>query len=197
MTKIQLIKQLVNENDGLLFTEDITKHNIHREFIRKLVKEGYLEKVAHGTYLSKDGFKDSMFVLQTRKKRCIFSHETALYLHDLTDRDPFELSVTVPKGYNATQLKKEGVKVFIVAKELYSLGVEETHTDFGRPVRAYNKERTICDMVRNRNNVDKYILNDAIKRYFRSEEKNVYLLMEYAELLKIQKIIKKEYSILL
>jgi predicted transcriptional regulator of viral defense system len=162
-----------------------------------LVREGYLEKIASGTYLSKDGFKDNMFILQVRKKCCIFSHETALYLHDLTDRDPFELSVTVPKGYNATQLKKEGIKVYIVAKELYKFGIEEAHTDFGRMIKVYNKERTICDMIRNRNNVDKYILNDAMKRYFRSKEKNIHLLMEYAELLKVQKIIKKEYSILL
>ncbi len=79
MTKTQLIKKLIDENDGLLFTKDITKHNIHREFIRKLVIEGYLEKIANGTYLSKDGFEDNMFILQVRKKRCVFSHETALY----------------------------------------------------------------------------------------------------------------------
>ncbi len=103
----------------------------------------------------------------------------------------------MPKGYNATQLKKEGIKVYIVAKELYMLGVEEVYTDFRRLVKAYNKERTICDMIRNRKNVDKYVLNDAVKRYFRSREKNIHLLMEYAGLLKVQNIIKKEYSVLL
>jgi hypothetical protein len=33
------------------------------------------------------------------------------------------------------------------------MGVTEVETLFGRTIRAYNKERTICDIVRNRNNM--------------------------------------------
>lgn len=50
-----------------------------------------------------------MYRIQAKNQRIIFSHETALYLHDLTDRDPIELSVTIPYGYNATHLRDEGI----------------------------------------------------------------------------------------
>ena len=43
--------------------------------------------------------------------------ETALYLHDLTDRDPIEWVVTLPSGYNGSKLKEIGMKVYFIKKE--------------------------------------------------------------------------------
>lgn len=43
--------------------------------------------------------------------------------------------------------------------------VAELKTSYGRFIKAYNQERTICDIIRNRNNMDITILNEAIKRY--------------------------------
>ena len=35
-------------------------------------------------------------------RRQLFSHETALFFHDLTDREPLAYSITVKTGYNPT-----------------------------------------------------------------------------------------------
>ena len=91
-----------------------------------------------------------MYRIQAKNQRIIFSHETALYLDDLTDRDPIESSVTIPYGYNATHLRDEGIKVYTVKKTLHQMGSIELKTIYGRNIKAYNKERTICDIVRNR-----------------------------------------------
>jgi hypothetical protein len=39
---------------------------------------------------------DEMVVIQARYKVALFSHETAAFLLDLTDRTPLYYSVTVP-----------------------------------------------------------------------------------------------------
>lgn len=44
------------------------------------------------------------------------------------------------------------------------MGVTELRTIYGRFIKAYNKERTICDIIRNRYNMDIAILNGSIKR---------------------------------
>lgn len=75
-------------------------------------KNGELERIAWGVYVAKDMIEDEMYVFQSRNKRAVFSHETALYLHGLTDRTPLAFSVTVPSGYHATLLKESGCKVF-------------------------------------------------------------------------------------
>lgn len=138
-----------------------------------------------------------MHRIQAKNQRTIFSHETALFLHDLTDRDPLEWSVTVPFGYNATHLKGEGLNVFTVKKELHQMGVAELETQFGRPIKVYNKERTLCDVLRNRNNMDIAILNEAIKKYLKSRDKNIPLLMRYAGELDVQNRLRDYVEILL
>ncbi|MUV37129.1 hypothetical protein JNUCC1_00935 [Lentibacillus sp. JNUCC-1] len=77
------------------------------------------------------------------------------------------------------------------------MGTTEVETFFGRKVTAYNKERTICDIIRNRNNMDIAILNDALKRYLVRKDKNISLLMKYAKALRVQKILRNYMEILL
>lgn len=191
------LEKLIEDNNGLILTKQVVEAGISREYLNVLLKENKLERVSHGVYLTPDAFDDEMYRLQARNERAIFSHETALYLHDLTDRDPLEWSVTVPAGYNPSHLKDEGVKVYSIKKELYQLGVTELETQFGRKIQVYNKERTICDILRNRNNMDIAILNDGVKRYLSSKDKNIPLLMRYAEKLNIQNTLRKYVEILL
>jgi predicted transcriptional regulator of viral defense system len=191
------LQELIKEKDGLLLAKDADEENIPRQYVALFVKENKLERVSNGVYLTPDTFDDEMYRLQAKNQRIIYSHETALYLHDLTDRDPIEWTVTVPYGYNASHLRKEGVRVYTVKKDLYLMGVTEAKTVYGRQIKTYNRERTICDIVRNRNNMDVAILNEAIKRYLESKEKNISLLMRYAQELDVQNILKKYVEILL
>ena len=191
------LARLIDVKDGLIFTKEVEEAGIPRQYLNILVKENKLERVAHGVYLTPDTFDDEMYILQAKNQRAIFSHETALYLHDLIDRDPIEWSVTVPYGYNATHLRNEGVKVCTVKKPLYQMGVTELRTIYGRPIKAYNKERTICDIIRNRNNMDIAILNEAIKRYLGTKAKNIPLLLRYAKELGVQNYLRKYMEILL
>ena len=191
------LERLIEDRDGLILTKEAVAAGVPRQYLNIFVRENRLERVAHGVYLTPDTFDDEMYRLQARNQRTIFSHETALYLHDLTDRDPIEWSVTVPYGYNATHLRAEGVKVYAVKKALHQMGVMELKTIYGRPIKAYSKERTICDIIRNRSNMDIAILNEAIRRYLDTKGKNIPLLLRYAEKLDVQNVVRKYVEILL
>lgn len=191
------LEKLIEDKDGLILTKEAVAAGVPRQYLNIFVRKNRLERVAHGVYLTPDAFDDEMYRLQAKNQRTIFSHETALYLHDLTDRDPIEWSVTVPYGYNATHLRAEGVKVYTVKKALHQVGVMELKTIYGRPIKAYNKERTICDIIRNRNKMDIAILNEAIRRYLNTKDKNIPLLLRYAEKLDVQNVVRKYLEILL
>ncbi|MBM7562736.1 type IV toxin-antitoxin system AbiEi family antitoxin domain-containing protein [Fusibacter tunisiensis] len=185
------LENLLDKNEGVLLTKNIVEAGISKQLLSKYLKKGYIERVAQGVYLSKDAFEDDMYVLQARSRKAVFSHETALYLHDLTDRDPLQYTVTLPSGYNATKFKDKGVYVHFIKSDLLNLGVEDGKTPFGRTIRIYNKERTICDIIRNRNVIDPAILNEAVRRYLFSKEKNIPKLMQYAEKFRVEKIIRQ------
>lgn len=191
------LEELINSKDGLIFTKEVEKAGIPRQYLTIFTKENKLERIAQGVYLTPDTFDDEMYRIQAKNQRVVFSHETALYVHDLTDREPIVWSVTVPYGYNATHLKDEGISVYTVKKTLHQVGLSEMKTIYGRPIKAYNKERTICDIVRNRNNMDVAILNDSIKRYLNLKDSNIPLLLRYAKELSVENILRNHMEILL
>lgn len=191
------LRDIIEENNGLILTKSVVESGIPRQYLSNFVKEGLLERIAHGVYISPSSFEDEMYILQSINNRAIFSHETSLYLHDLTDRDPINLSVTVPSGYNASKLKEDGLDVYFIKKELYDLGIMGSKTVYGRPIFIYNKERTICDIVRSRSSIDISILNEGLKRYVEDKEKNIPLLMRYAKQMNIQTILRRYMEVLL
>jgi len=197
MTYRERLAELIDEHQGMLLTKDVDEQEIPRQYLALFVKENKLGRVSQGVYLSPETIDDEMYRLQVKNKRIIFSHETSLYLHDLTDRDPMKWSVTVPYGYNASHLRKAGIKVYTVKKTLHSLGVIEGKTIHGRPIKLYDRERTICDLVRNRNNMDVGIIQEAIKRYLNDKGKNIPLLLRYAEKMGVQNILRTYLEILL
>lgn len=191
------LETLLNKNEGVILTKDILEAGISKQLLSKYVKKGYIERVAQGVYLSIDALEDEMYVLQVRSRKAVFSHETALYLHDLTDRDPQQYTITLPSGYNATKFKNDGVYVYFIKDDLLSLGVEDGETVFGRSIRVYNKERTVCDIVRNRNGIDPAIVNEGIKRYLSMKDKNIPKLLQYAEKFKVENIVRQYVEVLL
>lgn len=191
------LQSILMQNGGMITTAQANEVGISNERMRLFVKSGDLERVAFGVYVLPDEFADKMYIFQLRRPKIIYSHETALFLHDLTDRDPINYTVTVPTGYNATKLKEDGFSVFTIKRELHEIGVTKLTTMFGNSVIAYGLERTICDCLRSRNQLDIAIVTDAIKRYALRKDKNLNTLMQMAEMFRVAKPLRSYMEVLL
>lgn len=197
MTHVEELDALLIKNNGVLLAKEAAAVGIPGTYLTDFVRKGKLERTNYGVYVTPDAFEDTMYILQKRRGKIIFSHDTALFLHDLTDRDPLTFTVTVPTGYNTKSLCENGLKVFSIKRELYDLGVTLAKSPHGREIRTYNMERTICDLVRSRSQIDIGILTEALKRYARRKEKNLPLLMRYSEILQVTKQVRNYMEVLL
>ncbi|MDR0898065.1 MAG: type IV toxin-antitoxin system AbiEi family antitoxin domain-containing protein [Oscillospiraceae bacterium] len=178
---------LLTPNAGMFTTAQANAAGVSNERLRLLVQSGALARPAFGVYALPDAFFDAMYAAQQRRPQIIYSHETALYLHGLTDRDPLGYSVTVPAGYNTARLRQEGFTVYTIRRELHAVGISEARTVFGHAVQAYGIERTLCDCLRSRNRMDIAILSDALKRYAKRKDKNLNTLMQMAKTFHVEK----------
>ena len=160
-------------------------------------QQGVLERSERGVYILPTTFDDEMFNLQSRYKKGIFSHATALFLLDLTDRTPIKYSMTFPLRYNISALKTENVKCYRVKDELYELGVITGKTPGGNAVRLYNAERTLCDILKGRSNVEIQIVVEAFKRYAKLDKKDIPRLSDYAKLMRVEKKLRPYLEVLL
>jgi len=188
---------LLTNAQGMITARQVTRAGLHRSVLAKLVQEGQLYQVGRGVYLKPSAWEDEMFLLQHRYGKGIFSHETALFLHELTDRTPHVFTMTFPKGYNSPSLKEENVIIRRVVQENYLLGVADVSSPAKNPLRAYDVERTLCDIVRGNNACDIQIVNQAMKRYAASRGKDINKLMTYAEQLRVKPKILNYMEVLL
>jgi predicted transcriptional regulator of viral defense system len=197
LTHSEELDAILIKSNGVLLAREAAAAGISGTYLTDFVRQGKLERIDFGVYVTPDAFEDTMYILQKRRGKIIFSHDTVLFLHDLTDRDPLAYSVTVPTRYNTKNLCESGLKVFSIKRELYDLGVTLAESPHGREVRTYNMERTICDLVRSRSQIDIGILTDALKRYARRKEKNLPLLMQYSESFQVTKQVRSYMEVLL
>lgn len=189
MNNKDLIKKIIKSNNGIVSTRQIVEAGISKPSFYKYVRDNNMDMLYHGIYADPDAWIDSMYVLFLRCPSVIFSHEEALYIHDLTDREPITHIVTVKTGYNPSNIK-DVAKVYTVKSELYDMGKTEIVNSFGNKVPVYNMERTICDIVRSRSQIEMQDYQSAIKGYLLRKDKDINLLMRYAKQFKVEKIIR-------
>ena len=197
MTSAEKLNKLLQKNNGYLKTSDAVAAGVSRTVLGDFVRKYGLELVAHGLYMSQDAWEDELYVIQVRYPEAVFSHETALYLLNLANREPSPFSVTLKTGTSSAVLSKQGIKVYKVKEELFGEDIVEVRSPSGHTVRAYNVERTICDLFRSRRNIEIQDLQEGIKAYIRQREKNIPLLMRYAKAFSVEKIVRQYLEVLL
>jgi hypothetical protein len=67
----------------------------------------------------------------------------------------------------------------------------------GHILRVYSPERTICDLIRSRRNIEIQDLQTAMKEYVRLRDKNISLLMRYSKAFSVEKILRQYLEVLL
>lgn len=197
MGKFEILDSMLQDNKGFLKTSDAVSAGVSRAYFGEYVRERKLERVAHGLYMSQDTWEDGMYVIQVRYPEAVFSHETALYLLNLADREPLRYAVTLKAKTNTTGLTKQGIQVYKVRGSLFNEGITEVHSPAGHLLRVYNPERTICDLFRSRRNIEIQDLQTAVREYVRLKEKDIPLLMRYAKSFSVEKIVRQYLEALL
>ena len=191
------IMKMAELNNGTVTTAMVVAAGFSRGNLKYLADKGQLEKSVRGVYILPEVWDDEIFNLQNRFKRGIFSGETALFLWDLTDRTPNVYSMTFPINYNVTRPKEEKIKCTQCKLEWYAIGIEEVQTPGGNMVQAYNKERTLCDILRPNSSADIQIISESFKRYIVDKQRNIPLLSEYAKRLKVEAKLRSYLEVLL
>ena len=144
---------IANANGGIIETKTAAQHGISKAMLYKLCKAEKTHRIVKGQYVLPEDMQDELLSISLRSGKIIFSHETALFLHGISDRTPFEHTVTAPSGCIPSAAIKAECKVYYIKPELFELGKTMVQTPAGNPVPCYDLERTVCDVIRSRNKI--------------------------------------------
>lgn len=191
------ILDLMEHNGGIATATQITEEGIPRRCLTEMNQSGVVCKIERGVYALPDTWEDEFFLAQYRFSRGVFSHETALYLHSLTDRTPSCFTMTFPNGYNNSNTKIQHIVIRYTPMKNYELGISEVMSPGGHRLKVYDAERTLCDILKARHKTDIHVINQAMKRYLRSHDKNIAKLIDYAERCEVKQKVLTYLEVLL
>ena len=188
--------ELAKQNNGYVFTKDLSQNKIAKDYLKFAVEDGILEKVARGIYIEGDKFVDLLYVYQMNYSKVVFSSFTSAYLWNLTTRDTEIIYGATPLNYFAKSSHNNTVLVR-ENDDIYNLGITTIKTMFGNIVKCHDIHRTICDLFSDKYVGDKFVQVEALKNYLKLPNKDTVKLMKYAKVLGVDKQLREKLEVLL
>ena len=189
-----LIQKAMDEHNGVVKKEELTKLGIDYRRVNQLVKEGKLARIKNGYYTDRvDGFSEEALVaaLFPDAKLCM---ESALYAYGYIKEKPFGWTLAVDKNTSKSRFKMDYPKIipFYTEPEALELGastIEFSGNTFG----IYDKERMICDCLKYESKMSRDDFKAAMQSYIADPDKDISVLMDYA---RARKVVKKVQSLI-
>lgn len=197
MDCINELKHIAKNNGGIIDNKTASAHGISRATLSKLCLDNKIQRIVRGQYIFNDDIQDELLSISMRSNLFVFSHETALFLHGISDRTPFVHTITVPSGNIPSKAIQEECKIYYIKPALFELGKTKLTTPFGNTVAGYDLERTVCDIVRSRNKLGSETFLSALKLYAVNPKKDLNKLNEYATEMKIAGVVRRYMEVLL
>lgn len=186
-------------NNGYARTKDIIDAGISNIYLNKFLEEGKIEKIKRGLYRwigmndsSHQGIADVSMAIPGGVI-CLLS---ALSYHNLTTVRPMEISIAVSKKRKIVKPDYPPTRIYYFMDNVFKVGVEEQRIG-GITVLIYDKEKTICDCIKYRYQLGMDIIKEALIGYINNTNRNLELLLKYAEICKIKPVLKNYLEVLL
>lgn len=197
MEIMNILVKLSKDNHGIISTKAAVEKGVSRAMLSKVAMKNEIIRIVNGQYILASEIEDEMFSLSCRSEVIIFSHESALFLNGISERTPFEHTLTIPSSKKLSKSISENNKIYYVKDELHTLGKTYLRTPAGSPVPVYDMERTICDVIRSRNRISEETFFASLKLYANHQHKNMSALQAYSQAFGVTSVVRKYLEVLL
>lgn len=176
MNRTEKLKSIFKDGNEIAKTCDVKQLGFSNDEIARFCNEGILTRIKHGYYSLGDRLISDEQVISTLLPDVILCLETALFYHGYSDYAPRAWNIAVPRTFSRTKLKFDSlfIKTKFVQTDLFELGKTKMQIN-GFELNVYDKERTICDCFKYKNQIDREIFNKAVNAYI-ADDKRILLI---------------------
>lgn len=189
---IRILGTVFSKYGYVMTTAQLTAEKLFYRDIQRMLDEGLIERVRWGYYHWINDYGASEVIMINRLfPDAVLCMETALFYYGYSHRTPAQWNIAIDKNSSRKQLEINypAIRAYRVEPDLLLLGETKGKVDLA-DVRIYDRDRTICDVLRYMNRMDREIFNSAIQGYVKDQKKNIPNLIEYAKVLRVQKKMK-------
>ena len=187
-TDIDAYKKIFDKHNGVIKLSDFTAKGFHNTELNKLIEKGFVEKIKTGYYEWIDGdIVSDAVVIGKLFPEGVVCLDSALFLYGYTQRTPSAWHVAVSKNKKKSKYKINypPMQFYFLIDDYMEIGISAIMFE-GHPLKIFDRDRTICDVIRYELKMDKEVFNYAINTYVIDPKKNIRNLLDYAEMMNIK-----------
>lgn len=191
MTKTDEVLQLA-QKQGLVQPGDLHKQDLPPRLLRRLARRGDLERVGRGLYRHPEAPLTEHHSLALVGKRypeatvCLLS---ALQFHELTTQWPREVWVALGPDDWMPTASPVNLRLTRMSGPSRTAGSEK-HVLEGVSVNVFGPAKTVADCFKFRGKVGLDVAIEALRDYVRQERGGVDDLLRYAEICRVQTVMR-------
>ncbi len=177
------VKSVFGKYGGVMKTKELRDQGYSDRDIKKWIKNGTVENIRRGYYqYIDDGEYTEASVIAKLFPDGVICMESALDYYGYTERTSSAWNIAVDNKSSRTRfhINYPMVKPHFTETSRFAIGISKESID-GVSMRIYDRERTICDCLRNRNKMDPEVFNDAVRSYIKDPKRNTANLVKYAQ----------------
>ena len=183
---------IFRKNGGQLRMSEAVGHGITPYMLYSLRDRGIIELVSRGVYRLADlpPLSDpDLVTVGLRYPKAVICLVSALAYHGITTQIPHEVSVAVPRTSRLPSLDYPPVQAHRFSNASYSVGIE-THRIDGVAVKVYDKEKTMADCFKFRNQVGMDVVLEALRLHRKRNGLDFGMLLAYARACRVEKVMQ-------
>ena len=188
----QRVLSLVKK-EGMLRPRDLDKYQIPRRYLSRFYQQGLLERTARGLYIAAHADlseKQTMVEVSKRIPKGCICLLSALMVHEITTKSPFEVWVAIDKKARLPKIKELPVHIVRFSGGALTEGVEIHRID-GVNVPVYNPAKTVADCFKYRNNIGLDVDIEALKDGWREKKFTITESGEYAAVCRVKNVMQQ------
>jgi predicted transcriptional regulator of viral defense system len=193
---VEKIKVLNNE--VLIKRSELDELKIYQKDINELIYNGYLEKVRQGWYQVVEGenVKNEAALIAALYPDGVICMYSALFYYQYSDRTPLDWDIAIDRDTSKSRFKLDYpyVKPYYMERKHLEYGVGEADYE-GATLKILDRDRLICECIRNEKKMDKETYNKAIQAYINDSNKCISHLIDYAKRRDILKKVKDRIGV--
>lgn len=185
-------KKIFDQHNGVIRTSEFQAAGYHHKILKELVEQGIIVKIKRGYYeWQNDELVSDATIITRLFPDAVIYLISALFIYGYIDRTPNEWHLAVVRGSARPRFNIDypKVKPYYIDEKYISIG-KTKYTYEDQEINIFDRDRTICDIIRYANKIDKEIVNQAVKSYVNDPVKNTSNLIKYAKKMRVDKKVK-------
>jgi len=191
-TKEKKFIEFLKKRGGIISYREIIKAGFNKAFLKDNLDSGRIQKVDRALYRLSEGItlsNPNLVAVSIKVSKGIACLLSALAFHEATSEIPHYVNIAIPRGTWVNKINYPPVKFYHFAFKSWEAGIEK-HNINGYQIKVYSLAKTIADCFKFRNKIGMDVAREALKIAITEKDVQAKEIMKYAEICRVNNIIK-------